>query len=355
MELFAVIMAGGIGSRFWPRSKEKKPKQLLKIFGKNSLIQDTVYRLDGLVKKENIFVITNKMQKQEIKNQLPEIPAENIVDEPFGKNTAAAIGLASIMIGKKNKEAVILTLPADHIIREEENFLQTLSSASDFAYKFKGLVTIGIRPSRPETGYGYIQIDEKPEYDNIHKVFTFAEKPNYATAVRFIESGDFLWNSGMFIWRIDVILNEMKIHMPELYDGLLQIEQSIDTPQYEKVLNNVYGQLKSISIDYGVMEKSDKVYLTKGNFTWSDVGSWEEVYQLSEKDDDGNAIVGKAYCQNTNDSYIYSPKKFTAVVGVDNVIVINTDDALLICRRDKAQDVKNVVDYLKMKKMTDHL
>ncbi|MGE5410385.1 MAG: mannose-1-phosphate guanylyltransferase, partial [Clostridiales bacterium] len=155
--------------------------------------------------------------------------------------------------------------------------------------------------------------------------------------------------------RIDVILNEMKIHMPELYDGLLQIEQSIDTPQYEKVLNNVYGQLKSISIDYGVMEKSDKVYLTKGNFTWSDVGSWEEVYQLSEKDDDGNAIVGKAYCQNTNDSYIYSPKKFTAVVGVDNVIVINTDDALLICRRDKAQDVKNVVDYLKMKKMTDHL
>lgn len=348
-------MAGGIGSRFWPRSKEKKPKQLLKIFGSNSMIQDTVGRLDGLVKKENIYVVTNKMQKAEIKHQLPEIPAENIIDEPFGKNTAAAIGLASIIVGKKNSEAVILTLPADHIIKEKEDFLQTLSSAAEFAYNSKGLVTIGINPTRPETGYGYIQIDEKPAYDNIFKVLTFAEKPNYATAVRFIESGDFLWNSGMFIWRIDSILNEIKQHMPELYEGLLQIEESLNSPHFEKVLSSVYGQLKSISIDYGVMEKSDNVYLTKGNFTWSDVGSWEEVYQLTEKDEDGNAIVGKAYCQNTNDSYIYSPKKFTAVVGVDNIIVINTEDALLICRRDKAQDVKNVVDYLKMKKMTEHL
>ncbi|MGE5680082.1 MAG: mannose-1-phosphate guanylyltransferase [Bacillota bacterium] len=355
MELYAVIMAGGIGSRFWPRSKEKKPKQLLKIFGNNSMIQDTVNRLDGLVKKENIYIITNKIQKLEIKNQLPEIPAENIVDEPFGKNTAAAIGLASIIVGKKDKEAVILTLPADHIIKEKEDFQNTLKSAAEFAYKSKGLVTIGIVPTRPETGYGYIQIDEKPAQDNIYKVLTFAEKPNYATAVRFIESGDFLWNSGMFIWRIDSILNEIKLHMPELFEGLLQIEESLDTPQFEKVLSNVYGQLKSISIDYGVMEKSEIVYLTRGSFTWSDVGSWEEVYQLSEKDEDGNAIVGKAYCQNTNDSYIYSPKKFTAVVGVDNIIVINTEDALLICRRDKSQDVKNVVDYLKMKKLTDHL
>ncbi|MGE5499881.1 MAG: mannose-1-phosphate guanylyltransferase, partial [Syntrophothermus sp.] len=210
-------------------------------------------------------------------------------------------------------------------------------------------------PTRPETGYGYIQIDDKAQHDNIFKVLTFAEKPNYATAVRFIESGDFLWNSGMFIWKTDSILNEIKQHMPELYEGLLQIEESIGTKGFEKVLSNVYGQLKSISIDYGVMEKSSNVFLAKGYFSWSDVGSWEEVYQLSEKDDDGNAIIGKAYCQNTNDSFIYSPKKFTAVVGVDNIIVINTDDALLICRRDKAQDVKNVVDYLKMKKMTEHL
>ncbi|MGE5432598.1 MAG: mannose-1-phosphate guanylyltransferase [Syntrophomonadaceae bacterium] len=355
MELYAVIMAGGVGSRFWPRSKEKKPKQLLKIFGQNSMIQDTVERLEGLVEKKNIFVITNKVQKTEIKNQLPGIPAENIIDEPFGKNTAAAIGLASIIVGKKSKDAVILTLPADHIIRDKDEFQRTLSSAAKFAYERKGLVTIGINPTRPETGYGYIQIEEKPVEDNIFKVLTFAEKPNYATAVRFIESGDFLWNSGMFIWRIDSILSEIELHMPELFEGLKEIEGSLNTPNFEKTLSHVYGQLKSISIDYGIMEKSSNVFLTRGMFIWSDVGSWEEVYQLTEKDEDGNALVGKTYCQNTSDSYVYSPKKFTAVVGVENLIVINTEDALLICRRDKAQEVKNVVDYLKMKKLTEHL
>lgn len=355
MELYAVIMAGGVGARFWPRSKEKKPKQLLKIFGQNSMIQDTVSRLEGLVDKKNIYIITNKVQKTEIKNQLPELPAENIIDEPFGKNTAAAIGLASVIIGKKNKEAVILTLPADHIIKEKDEFQRTLNSAAQFAFQNRGLVTIGINPTRPETGYGYIQIEEKPVEDNIFKVLTFAEKPNYATAVRFIESGDFLWNSGMFIWRIDSILNEIETHMPELYEGLLEIEKSVNTPAFDKTLSHVYGQLKSISIDYGVMEKSANVFLTKGMFTWSDVGSWEEVYQLTEKDEDGNALVGKTYSQNSSDSYVYSPKKFTAIVGVENLIVINTDDALLICRRDKAQEVKNVVDYLKMKKLTEHL
>lgn len=355
MELYAVIMAGGVGSRFWPRSKEKKPKQLLKIFGQNSMIQETVNRLDGIVKKENVYVVTNKIQKNEIKNQLADIPAENIIDEPFGKNTAAAIGLASVVISRKNPEAVTLVLPADHIIRNEDEFRNTLVSAAEFAYEKKGLVTIGINPTRPETGYGYIQIDDKKVSDNIFKVLTFAEKPNFATAVRFLTSGDFLWNSGMFIWRVDTILGEIEHYMPELNEGLKQIKDSIGTPGFEKTLNNVYGQLKSISIDYGIMEKSHNVYLTKGYFTWSDVGSWEEVYQLSEKDQDGNALVGNTYCYGTSDSYVFSPKKFTAVVGVENLIVINTEDALLICRRDKAQEVKNVVDYLKMKKLTDYL
>lgn len=355
MELYAVIMAGGVGSRFWPRSKEKKPKQLLKIFGDNTMIQDTVSRLDGIVKKENVFIVTNKVQKAEIKNQLKGVPPENIIDEPFGKNTAAAIGLASIIVGKKDREAVTIVLPADHIIRDIEEFQKAILSAAEFAYNSKGLVTIGINPTRPETGYGYIQIEEKPIEDNIYKVLTFAEKPNLATAVRFMESGDFMWNSGMFIWRIDVILEEISSYMPELAEGLHRIEESIDSVDFEKTLSHVYGQLKSISIDYGIMEKSQKVFLTKGTFSWSDVGSWEEVYQLTAKDGEGNAVVGSAYCQNTNDSYIFSPKKFAAVIGVENLIVINTDDALLICRRDQAQDVKNVVDYLKMKKLSDHL
>lgn len=355
MNLYALIMAGGVGSRFWPRSKEKTPKQLIKIFGDKTMIQDTVGRLEGVIPKENIFIITNKVQREEIIKQLPEIPVKNILEEPFGRNTAACIGLASIMIEEKSKDAITIVLPADHIIKDKVSFQKTITSAAKFANESKGLVTIGIIPTRPEIGYGYIQIDDSIVTDNIHKVLTFAEKPNYATAVRFLESGDFLWNSGMFIWRIDAILEEIRKYMPELYNGLESIKKSIHEPNFEEVLTILYGQLRNISIDYGIMEKSQKVFLTKGDFSWSDVGSWEEVYQLSEKNEEGNAVVGKVFTDNTSESYIYSPDKFTAVIGADNFIVINTDDALLICRRDKAQDVKKVIEHLKFNKIVDHL
>lgn len=355
MNLFALIMAGGIGARFWPRSKEKTPKQLLKIFGENTMIQDTVRRLNGIISLENIYIITNKVQKQEIIIQLPSIPAQNILVEPFGRNTAACIGLASLIINEKAKDAITIVLPADHIIQDISSFHNTLITAVKFANDSKGLVTIGIIPSRPETGYGYIQIDDTFISDNIHKVTTFAEKPNYATAVRFLESGDFLWNSGMFIWRIDTILEEISKYMPELNDGLEKIKSSLHSKDFDEAVTQVYGQLKSISIDYGIMEKSQKVFLTKGDFGWSDVGSWEEVYQLSEKHEDGNAIVGKVFTDMTTESYIYSPDKFTAVIGAENLIVINTKDALLICRRDKAQDVKKVIDHLKFNKMNEHV
>ncbi|HMU43070.1 MAG TPA: mannose-1-phosphate guanylyltransferase [Ignavibacteriaceae bacterium] len=354
MKIYAVIMAGGVGSRFWPRSKKKTPKQMLQIFGENTMIQDTVSRLDGLVDSENILVITNRLQKPGICEQLPQIPSENVIEEPFGRNTAACIGLASIIIEKRDKDAVMIVLPADHIIRDKAAFHKVLKNAIEFAYKSGGLLTIGITPTRPETGYGYIQIDDKEIGQNIFKVFTFAEKPNYATAVRFLESGDFMWNSGMFIWRTDSILEEMKLHMPDLFDSLESIKKSFGKSDFESVLTNLYGQLKKISIDYGIMEKSNKVYLTKGSFNWSDVGSWEEVYQLSEKDSNGNSITGQVYTEMSVDSYIYSPNKFTAVIGVENLIIINTDEALLICRRDNCQDVKKVVDYLVMNQMEEH-
>jgi mannose-1-phosphate guanylyltransferase len=355
MNLYAVIMAGGIGARFWPRSKKKSPKQLLKIVGENTMIQETVKRINGLVPKENILIVTNETQKPGIMEQLPEIPVENIIVEPFGRNTAACIGLASIIIQKRSSDAVTFVMPADHIIKDNEKFLETLETAAKFSSEKNALLTIGIQPTRPETGYGYIQIDEDSGKNNVYKVLTFAEKPNYATAVNFIKSGDFFWNSGMFIWKIDTILDEMSKLMPDLYEGLVQLKEHLNNSDFPNTLSEVYGHLKSISIDYGIMEKSDRVFLVKGLFSWSDVGSWEAVYELSDKDADGNVKVGTVYTDMALDSYIYSPDKLTAVIGLDNVIVINCNDALLICKRDKAQDVKNIIDYLKLNKLDDHL
>jgi len=355
MKLYAVIMAGGVGSRFWPRSKKRLPKQLIKIFGDMTMIQATVDRLSGIVEKDNIFIITNELQRPKVIKQLHNVPEENIIEEPFGRNTAACIGLASIIIKAKDPDAVTVVLPADHIIKEKDKFLETIQDAAKFAYESKGLVTIGINPTRPETGYGYIQINDEEVSKNVFKVYTFAEKPNYATALRFIESGDFLWNSGMFIWRVDAILDEIKNFMPDLHEGLIKIQENISKPNFRDELINVYGQLKKTSIDYGIMEKSSKVFLTKGMFTWSDVGSWEEVYQLSEKNNNGNAITGKVFTDMVADSYIYSPDKMTAVIGLDNIIVINHEDTVLVCRRDKAQNVKEIVDFLKINKMDDYL
>lgn len=355
MDLFVVIMAGGVGARFWPRSKQEKPKQLIKIFGKNTMIQDTVNRLDGFVKKENIYVITNELQKPRVVEQLNDIPEENIIAEPFGKNTAACIGLASVLIHNKSKNAITVILPADHLILDKEGFIGTIERAVKFAESSDSLVTIGIKPTRPETGYGYIQFIDDQVAEGIYRVQTFAEKPNISTARRFVESGDFLWNSGMFIWKTETILNEISIHLPELYEGLLNIEAAIGAENFKEVLTNVYGQLINVSIDYGIMEKSSKVYLTKGEFSWSDVGSWEEVYQLSDKDENGNSVLGDVYTESTYNSYLFSPKKFTAVIGLENVMVIETEKALLICNRENAQDVKHVVDHLKMNNKDEHL
>ena len=355
MKLYAVIMAGGVGSRFWPRSKKKKPKQMLRIFGENTMIQDTVNRLVGLVPKENIIIVTNKMQKDRLMEQLPRIPEKNIIAEPFGKNTAAAIGLASILVNERDNDAVMLSFPADHLIADVEEFQNTLKNAAKFAYKSKGLGTIGITPTRPETGYGYIQFDENNIDNSAYKVINFAEKPNLRTAKRFMKTGDFLWNSGIFIWHVQAILREIEKYLPDLYLGIKKIEEAIGTSEFESVLENVYGMLKSISIDYGLMEKSKDVFLTKGDFGWNDVGSWEAVYQLSEKDENENAFVGNVYSMESKDNYVFSPQKFTAVIGTKNMIIINTKNALLVCNRNNSQDVKSVVDYLKMKNIEELL
>lgn len=342
MELFVVIMAGGVGSRFWPRSRKSKPKQLLNIFGQNSMIRETYRRISDIVSPKNVFVITNKLQADLIAKDLPELPKENIIAEPVGKNTAPCVAVSAKTIFNRSSDSVLVTLPADHLIKKEKEFSRLLLSAAKFAYEKKALVTFGITPTRTETGYGYINF-EKSASDKIHKVKKFVEKPDHSTAEKYLQTGEYLWNSGMFIWRSDVILEEVEKYLPETHQLISKLKGAED---YENVLEEIYPMFKSISIDYGIMEKSEKVFVMEGDIGWSDVGSWESVYELSDKDDNGNSITGNILALNSKNSYLYSESNFTAVVGIDDLVVINLDDSLLVCKRSEAQNVKKVVDYL---------
>jgi mannose-1-phosphate guanylyltransferase len=362
VKVFAVIMAGGTGTRFWPRSREKTPKQLLEILGKGTMIQNTLKRLGHLVDIKDVFIVTNKIQRSLLAKQLPNVPEENILVEPVGRNTAPCIGLAALHAKRLDPTAVVIVLPADHVIQDTDEFTRVLSLAVETARESCSLLTIGIQPTRPETGYGYIQVynedgDHNPYFSKgVYRVKTFAEKPNLQTAERFLASGDFLWNSGMFVWRVDVILNEIERCLPDLYAELRKIEDTIGGPNYQATLELVYGLIRGISVDYGVMEKAKEVYVIPAEFGWSDIGSWDEVFRVSGKDDNGNSITGKVIQKDTRNSYIYSaPGKVVATIGVDDLIVVNTDDAVLICKKGSSQDVKEISDYLRRKQMTEYL
>lgn len=356
--MYAVIMAGGIGTRFWPRSRYELPKQFLTILGNETLIQATFDRLHKIIPRQQIFVVTTGTQSQQVRTQLPLLPAENLIVEPKGKNTAPCIGLAAIMLKRIDPEAVMVVLPSDHRIQREEQFYAVLKAAEQFALKNDSLITLGIRPTYASTGYGYIQLNgQADEIDGlpIFKVKTFAEKPDATTAQRFIDSGDFLWNSGMFIWRVNAILRAIEELLPELYDGLMEIEKHWGKPSQNAVIKKVFCQIKSISIDYGVMEQSKNVYVLKGDFDWNDVGSWEEVYKISDKDENGNVLIGNHFTKDSQRCYIDSPHRFIATVGVDDLIIVDAGDALLICRRDRAQQVKDLVDAMKRKNLEQYL
>lgn len=346
-------MAGGSGTRFWPRSRQKNPKQVLNLFGEHSLIQDTVLRLDGLVPTENILIVTNAEQKELIAPQLPDFTDANYVIEPAPLNTAPCIGLAAIHIKKKNPKAVMMVLPSDHRISNLDLFHKRVLLGIELARKHDSLVTMGIPPTRPETGYGYIQFSGENEGlpDGVSRVITFAEKPNLSTAQRFVNSGDFYWNSGMFIWSVKRILTEMEEHLPEQFFQLSQIAKSIRKANYSSTLENHYNRIRPISIDYGVMEVSKTaIMMITGDFGWSDVGSWDEMYRIALSeigDGDGNVLIGEAISHDTKNCYVNSPDKMTAILGLEDVLVINTPTATLICSREKAQDVKAIVDKLR--------
>ncbi|HTP80132.1 MAG TPA: mannose-1-phosphate guanylyltransferase [Bacteroidota bacterium] len=359
-EVFAVIMAGGTGTRFWPRSKERSPKQFLEIVGEGTMIQNTLARIAPLVPPKRCLVVTNALQSEVVKTQLPELPVENILTEPFGRNTAPCIGLAAKWIQRINPNAVMVVLPADHLVRDRAEYLRVLQLAVRIADESNSLLTIGIKPSSPETGFGYIQYEDPQSgnayaADGVYRVRTFAEKPNLETAVTFLKSGDFLWNSGMFVWKVSTILNEIEAHLPELYQQLQTIPSDVTSSNLSTSLERIYGVIRSISIDYGVMEKARTVYVVKGDFGWSDVGSWDEVVRLAPTDAEGNSIRGTAIVKDSKRNYIEAGRRLVATIGVEDLIIVATDDAILICKKGRSQDVKEIVDYIRRKQMHDYL
>ncbi len=359
--MYAVIMAGGVGSRFWPKSRERSPKQFLEIAGSGTMIQNTVARIQDFVPAMNTFVVTNRLQEELTYRQLPFIPKENVLIEPVGRNTAPCIGLAATLIHRIDPRGIMIVLPADHVIADVKEFQRVLRVATNVADESGALITIGIKPSRPETGYGYIQYEDDAQPNNPYKeegvlrVRTFAEKPNLETAVKFLESGDFLWNSGMFVWKAQSILKEIEVHLPDLHVQLKTLTQKPGTAEFKSALEQAYGLIRSISIDYGVMEKAGNVFVAKGDFGWSDVGSWDEVVRLATADADANSTKGIVITKDAKGNYIDAGGKVVAVVGVDDLIIVTTDDALLVCRKGKSQDVKEIVDYLRRKQMNDQL
>ncbi|MGK7369593.1 MAG: mannose-1-phosphate guanylyltransferase [Candidatus Halalkalibacterium sp. M3_1C_030] len=354
--LHAVIMAGGSGTRFWPRSTKEKPKQFLKIFGDQTMLQDTVERISPVIPAERVWVITNERYIQLVKDQLPNVPDSNIIGEPVARNTAPCVASAATLLQEKDPEATMVVLPADHSITNPEKFISILETAAAKANQDDALITIGIRPDRPETGYGYIEFDKKSDEtikgNEVKKVVQFREKPDIKTARQFIYSGNFLWNSGMFVWKASTITGQFRKHLPKVYEQMDKLEPAVGTDRQEEAVNSFYQNCPSISIDYGIMEKAETVYVVPGEFGWNDVGSWRAVYDLREKDEQGNVIQSDtAILESSENNLVHSEnKKLIALVGVENLAVVETENAILVCNLDQSQGVKQIVEALKSKK-----
>lgn len=358
--MYAVIMAGGRGTRFWPRSREKRPKHLLDIISERTIIQETVDRILPLITPANILIVTGRKHASALMNQLPEIPAANIIIEPEGKNTAPCIGLAALHIQKKSGDAVMVVLPSDHAVVDGDKFRKVIEAAVQTAVDNDALVTVGIKPTSPQTGFGYIEKGKALKNGTTQEVFrvqSIREKPASEQAREFIQSGNFYWNSGIFIWKASTILNYIARFLPDLSAGLTVINESLESPEEKAAVHRVYKNLVPISIDCGVMEKADNVFVVKGDFGWSDVGSWDALWEIAARDENGNAFIGgsNVISEGSGGSLVYSPKKLVALAGVRDLIVVETKDALLICPRGNSQDVKKIVDILDAKKLKKYL
>jgi mannose-1-phosphate guanylyltransferase len=349
-------MAGGIGTRFWPYSRSSHPKQFIDILGiGKSLLQLTYERFLKNFEKDNIYIVANQSYASLIKQQIPDIKDDCILGEPIAKNTAACIAYATLKIHKVNTHAVCVVAPSDHLILDESKFTENISHALQYAKSNDSLVTLGIRPSRPDTGYGYIQfIEDRQSTENTFKVKTFTEKPTLELAQTFMESGDFLWNAGIFIWSLSAIKSAFKEHMPEMFSLFKDASRNFFTPAEARTIQGVYEQCRSVSIDYGVMEKAANVFVIPADFGWSDLGTWTSLYENSTKDEHQNVIQGKQIMvYDSQHSIIASNNKagskLVVVKGVDNLIIVDTPDVLMVCNKSQEQEVKQIVMDINIK------
>jgi len=346
-------MAGGIGSRFWPESRTAYPKQFLDLLGTGkSLIQWTYHRFKNIVPQENIYFITHQAYYDVLRQQLPDVLDANIICEPSRKNTAPCVAYFTHKIMALNPLANIVVSPADHLIMDEHTFEQTTLDALEFVAEHDALLTMGIKPTRPDTGYGYIQYDAGDNIGKVYRVKTFTEKPSVELAQTFLKSGDFLWNSGIFVWNVNSIMEAIEKHLPEMQEVFLQAKDVYNTPREQEVINELYAQCTNISIDYGIMEKARNVYVIPSYFGWCDLGTWESAYENSEKDYLGNAVYGKNIMViDATECMVKAPAdKLVVLQGLEKMIVIDTPDVLLICERNREQQIKEYVAEVKRNK-----
>jgi mannose-1-phosphate guanylyltransferase len=353
---YCVIMAGGIGARFWPMSRTDHPKQFIDILGTGkTLITQTFERLLKICPKENIYIVTNENYKELVKHQIVDISEDQIICEPSRRNTAPCIAYACYKLLKINPNANIVVAPSDHVIINDENFTEIILSGLNATKNNDWLVTLGINPTRPDTGYGYIQFNEEniyPDDQRMKKVKTFTEKPNLETALTFVQSGDFLWNAGIFIWSLNTIIRAFEKYLPEINTIFKDVMNKYCTPQEEGFIREAYTTCKSISIDYGIMEKADNVYVMCSDFGWSDLGTWGSLYDNRQKDNHGNAIIGKnVLMYDSKNCIVNMPKdKLVVLQGLEDYIVVESDHILLICRKTDEQQIRNFVTDVKIEK-----